>query len=179
MSTAKKLAWIAAGYVLSVVGGLAAVVVNELRMSAETAQGSPGMVAFGDVILFVFVTGFLGLLPSWFLLRLAVEKVPRALLVTELVAAVMGPVSWLAVIDMATRSGMPNQPEAVGQLLGLFAAFVAIPRMILGPVLVVIEAVTFLMLRGRVTRALLVAAMLMDIVPLGMFASHMLRATHY
>jgi hypothetical protein len=168
MSTAKKLAWIAAGYVLAVVGAFAAVVVNELRMSVEIAQGSSGMVAFGDVVLFVFVTGFLGLLPSWFLLRLAVEKVPRALLVAELVAAVMGPVSWLAMIAIATRSGMPSEPGAV-----------AIPRMSLGPVLVVIEAATFLMLRGRVTRGLLVAAMLMDLVPLGLFALHMLRAARY
>jgi hypothetical protein len=179
MSTAKKLAWIAAAYVLAVVGAFAAVVVNELRMSVEIAQGSSGMVAFGDVVLFVFVTGFLGLLPSWFLLRLAVEKVPRALLVAELVAAVMGPVSWRAVIAIATRSGMPSEPGAVGQLFGLFAAFVAIPRMILGPVLVVIEAATLLMLRGRVTRGLLVAAMLMDLVPLGLFALHMLRAARY
>jgi hypothetical protein len=74
---------------------------------------------------------------------------------------------------------MPSEPGAVGQLSGLFAAFVAIPRMILGPVLVVIEAATFLMLRGRVTRGLLVAAMLMDLVPLGLFALHMLRAARY
>jgi hypothetical protein len=51
--------------------------------------------------------------------------------------------------------------------------------LVLGPVLLVIEAVTFLLIRGRVTRALLVVAMLMDLVPLGMFALHMLRATRY
>jgi hypothetical protein len=179
MSTAKKLAWIAAGYGLSVVGGLAAVAVNELRMSVETAQGSPGMVAFGDMILFIFVVGVLGLAPSWFLLRLAVEKVPHALLMAELVVAAMGPLSWLALVDLASVSGAPNQPQAASQLFGLFVAFVAIPRMVLGPVLLVIEGVTFLMLRGRVTRALLVAAMLMDLVPLGLFALHMARAVRY
>ena len=51
--------------------------------------------------------------------------------------------------------------------------------MVLGPVVVVIEAATFFLVRGRVTRALLAVAMLMDLVPLGMFALHMLRATRY
>jgi hypothetical protein len=37
----------------------------------------------------------------------------------------------------------------------------------------VIEAATFLLVRGRVTRALLAAAMLMDLVPIGMFARHL------
>jgi hypothetical protein len=88
-------------------------------------------------------------------------------------------VSWLAVTHMATSSSPPNLPEAVGALLGLFIAFVAIPRMVFGPVLLVIEAATFLLVRGRVTRALLAVAMLMDLVPLGMFALHMMRATRY
>jgi hypothetical protein len=179
MSTAKRLAWIAAGYALCVVAGCAAVTVNELRMPADVAQGSPGMVAFGDVILFVLVTGFFGLVPTWFLLKLLIEKAPRALLAIVLLVAAMGPASWLAVRHMAGGSVPPNLPEPVSQLLGLFVAFVAIPRMVFGPVLLVIEGVAFLLVRGRVTRALLVAAMLMDLIPLGMFALHMLRATRY
>ena len=67
----------------------------------------------------------------------------------------------------------------MSQLLGPLIAFVAIPRMVLGPVLLVIEAVTFLLLRGRAARTLLAAATLMDIVPLCLFALHMLRATRY
>jgi len=39
----------------------------------------------------------------------------------------------------------------------------------------VIEGITFLLVRGRVTRTLLVVAMLMDLVPLGMFALHLVR----
>ncbi len=179
MSMAKRLALIAAGYALCVVAGFAAVAVNELRMPADVAQGSPGMVAFGDMILFVLVVGFVGLVPTWFLLKLFIAKAPRALLAIVLLVAALGPVSWLAVRHMAGGLNPPNVPEAVGALLGLFIAFVAIPRMVLGPVLLVIEAVAFLLVRGPVTRALLVAAMLMDLVPLGMFALHMLRATRY
>jgi hypothetical protein len=82
-------------------------------------------------------------------------------------------------MHMAGSASPPNLPVAVSQLLGLFIAFVAIPRMVFGPVLLVIEAVTFLLVRGRVTRALLAVAMLMDLVPLGVFALHMLRATRY
>jgi hypothetical protein len=179
MSTAKKLALIAAGYVLCVVAGFAAVTVNELRMPADVAQGSPGMVAFGDMILFVLVVGFVGLVPTWFLLKLFIAKAPRALLVIVLLVAALGPANWLAVRHMAGGLNPPNTPEAVGALLGLFIAFVAFPRMVLGPVLLVMEGVTFFLVRGRVTRALLAAAMLMDLVPLGMFALHMMRATRY
>ena len=137
------------------------------------------MVAFGDMILFVLVAGFFGLAPTWFLLKLFIEKAPRALLAIVLLVAALGPASWLAVMHMAAGLSPPNPPVAVSQLLGLFIAFVGIPRMVFGPVLLVIEAITFLLIRERVTRALLVVAMLMDLVPLGMFALHMLRATRY
>ena len=179
MSTVKKLALIAAGYALCVVAGFAAVTVNELRMPADVAQGSPGMVAFGDMILFVLVTGFFGLAPTWFLLKLFLAKAPRALLAIVLLAAALGPVSWLAVRHMAGGLSPPNAPVAVSQLLGLFIAFVGIPRMVFGPVLLVIEAAAFLLIRERVTRALLAVAMLMDLVPLGLFALHLLRAPRY
>jgi hypothetical protein len=36
-------------------------------------------------------------------------------------------------------------PEAAGELIGLFIAFVAIPRMVFGPVFLVIEGATFLL----------------------------------
>ena len=179
MSMAKRLALIAAGYALCVVAGLAAVTVNELRMPADVAQGSPGMVAFGDMILFVLVAGFVGLAPTWFLLKLFIEKAPRALLAIALLVAALGPSSWLAVMHMAGGASHPNAPEPVSQLLGLFVAFVAIPRMVFGPVLLVIEGAAFLLVHGRVTRALLAVAMLMDLVPLGMFALHLMRATRY
>jgi len=38
------------------------------------------MVAFGDMILFVLAAGFFGLAPTWYLLKLSIEKAPRALL---------------------------------------------------------------------------------------------------
>ena len=178
MSTAKKLALIAAGYVLAVVGGVAAVAANELFMPADIAQTSPGMVAFGDMILFVLVTGFLGLAPTWFLLRLCFDKSQRTTIAVLLIAAVLGPVSWLAVTAMAvtTTPGGPSLqqvPEFMRMLLGPLIAFGAIPRMVLGPVLLVIEAMAFLQVRGRVTRALLAGATLLDLVPLCLFALHM------
>jgi hypothetical protein len=137
------------------------------------------MVAFGDMILFVLAAGFFSLVPTWFLLKLFVDKAPRTLLAIELLVAALGPASWLAVKSLAAGPSPPSLPEAVGQLLGLFVAFVAIPRMVFGPVFLVIEAATFVLLRGRVTRALLAVAMLMDLIPLSMFALHMMRATRY
>jgi hypothetical protein len=175
MSTAKRLALIAVGYALSVAGGLAAVAINEWRMPADIAAGSPGMVAFGDMILFVLATGVFSLVPTWFLLRLLVDKSPRTLLAIVLIAAAIGPVSWLAVLHMAGTPPAPNQAHAAGEMLGVLIAFGAIPRIVGGPVLLLIEGVTFLLVCGRTMRALLAAAMLMDIIPLSMFALHMAK----
>jgi hypothetical protein len=181
MSVTKRLALIAAGYGLSLAGGIAAVFVNELRMPADIAQTSPGMVAFGDVILFLLITGLLGLVPTWFLLKLFMEKAPRTLLTAELVIALLGPASWLAVMYLAGRPGssLPNLPQLVWSLLGPLIAFCAIPRIILGPILLVIEGATFLMARGRAMRTLIPMAMLMDIVPIGIYALHMARVSYH
>jgi hypothetical protein len=161
MSAAKKLALIAFGYALSV----AVVAVHELFV----AQNSDGMAAFGDMILFVLAAGFFSLAPTWFLLKLSIEKAPRALLAVLLLIAATGPPSWLAVAYLS-GAGAPNLSQAADELLGIFIAFGAIPRIVAGPVLLVIEGLAFLLARARVTRALLAAAMMMDLVPLGMFA---------
>jgi hypothetical protein len=179
VSTAKKLALIAAGYALAVAGGFGAVAVNELLMPDDIAQTSGGMVAFGDMILFVLVAGFLSVVPTWFLLKLAVARAPRAVLAAALLIAALGPASWLAVIYLAGGASHLDLPRAAWELIGPLIAFIAIPRMVFGPVLLVIEAVAFLLARSRVARTLLAAAMLMDLVPLSLFALHMARATRY
>lgn len=176
---AKKLILIALGYALALGGGLAAVAVNELRMPADIAQTSPGMVAFGDAVLFILAAGVLSLAPSWFLLKFLVEAAPRALLTGELLLAAIGPLSWLSVIWLAVPARVPGPASAAMQMLGPLIAFGAIPRIVLGPILVVIEAATFFLVRGRRTRALLAAAMLMDVIPLGLFAVHMAGAIHH
>jgi hypothetical protein len=113
-----------------------------------------------------------------------VATAPRALLTALLVIATMGPVSWLAmtVMGVTTSPGGPslqNVPQVAAQLFGLCLAFGAIPRMVLGPVLVVIEGVAFLLFSGGVARALLAGAMLMDVVPISLYALHFARTVHY
>lgn len=176
MRVAKKLALIAVGYALSVGGGIAAVAVNELLIPDEIKQSSGGMVAFGDMIVLVLVAGVLSLVPTWFLLKLCVEKVPRTLLAAELLIAAIGPASWLAVVYLAAGPGPRSLPHAFSEVLGPFIAFGAIPRMVFGPVLLMIEAATFFLVRERLTRTLLTAAMLMDVIPLSLFALHMAAA---
>lgn len=178
MKVAKKLALIAAGYCLSIGGGVAAVAVNELLIPNDIKETSGGMVAFGDMVVFMLAAGFLSLAPTWFLLKLCVEKAPRTLLAAVLLIAAMGPASWLAVRWLAAGPSPRDLPQAFGEALGLVIAFGAIPRMVLGPVLLMIEGATFLLVRGRLTRTILAAAMLMDLVPLSMFALHMAAATH-
>jgi hypothetical protein len=175
MSVAKKLALIALGYVLALVAGSAAVAVNELLMPSDISQGSPGMVAFGDMILFVLVAGFVGLLPTLFLLRLAIDKAPRASLAMLALVAVAGPLSWLTVKYLA--DGPPAAPpQTVNQFLGLWLAFGAIPRIVAGPVIVVAEGLAMLLVRQRAMRFVLAAAMLMDVVPIGPYALRMVSA---
>ena len=177
MSAAKKLALIAAGYAFSIVGGVAVVAVHELLLPADDAQNSGGMVAFGDMILFMLAAGFFGLAPTWFLLKLSDEKAPRALLVALLLIAALGPPSWLAVA-YPTAASAPNLPQAADELLGLLIVFGAVPRIVSGPVLLVVEGGAYFLAKERVTRALLAAAMLMDLVPLSMYALHFESVIH-
>ena len=108
MRVAQKLALIAAGYGLSVGGGIAAVAVNELLIPDDIKQSSGGMVAFGDMIVFVLAAGVFSLAPTWFLLKLCVEKAPRTVLAAELLIAALGPASWLAVTLDGGRSQPPE-----------------------------------------------------------------------
>lgn len=177
MSAAKKLALIAVGYGLAVAGGIGLAALNELRIPADISQTSGGMVAFGDMIVLVLGTGFFSLIPSWFLLKLAVERAPRALLTILLLLAVIGPLSWLAMILLASGP-VPNPSLAESQLLGPLIAFGAIPRIVVGPMLVLIEAAALILIKGRLARAFLFAAMLMDLVPLSLYALHFAAAAY-
>jgi hypothetical protein len=179
MTKAKRLALIAAGYVLALGGGLGAVAVNELFMPAEIAQTSSGMVAFGDMILLVLVAGVLSLVPSWFLLKHFVETASRTLVAIILAMAVLGPASWLAVIYLVSGPDPSSSPLTGNPILGLLIAFIAIPRMVFGPVMVVIEGAAFFLIRDRAARVLLAAALLMDFIPLGLYALHVARMPHY
>jgi hypothetical protein len=175
MSVPKKLVLIALGYLLALVAGFAAVTINELLMPADISQGSPGMVAFGDMILFVLVAGFVGLAPTLFLLRLAIDKAPRLSLAILALVALAGPLSWLAMKLLA--AGPPSgPPSAFLWLLGPLIAFGAIPRIVAGPAVVVAEGLAMLLVRQRVMRIVLAAAVLMDLIPIGLYALHMARA---
>ncbi len=178
MTVAKKLALIALGYGLAFTVGIAAVAINEFLIPYDIQQTSSGMVAFGDMIVFVLATGVVSLVPTWFLLKLGIEKAPRALLAAEFLLATMGPVSWLTVIWMAHSPAPRNLPGAVGQAIGLSMAFGAIPRIVLGPMMIVMEGATFFLVRERLTRSLLAGAMLMDVIPLSLFALHMAVAIY-
>jgi len=112
-------------------------------------------------------------------MKLPVEKASRPLLAAILVIAATGPLSWLAVIYLL-GSPDPSTPALAGNsVLGLLIAFVAIPRMVFGPVMVVVEGAAFFMIHERLTRAVLAVAVLMDLVPLGLYALHVARMPHY
>jgi hypothetical protein len=174
MSVPKKLALIALSYVLALVAGYAAVTVNELLMPADISQGSPGMVAFGDMILFVLVAGFVGLVPTLFLLRLAIDKAPRLSLAILALVALAEQLSWLTMKVLA--GGSPaGPPSAFLRVLGPLIAFGAIPRIVASPIVVVAEALAMLLVRQRSMRIVLAGAILMDFVPIGFYAPHMAR----
>ena len=160
---------------LAIAGGAAAVAVNEWRMPAEISQQSGGMVAFGDMVLFVLASGALALAPTFFLVRLAVEKSPRALMGALMLLAAAGPASWLMVLYFSDPANSAVS-RAAPPILGLLIAFAAIPRMVAGPVLVAVEGGAFYFLTDTTARKLLIAAILMDLVPLTLFGLHMMHA---
>jgi hypothetical protein len=178
VGTSKTLLLILAGYGLALAGGCAAVVLNELWMPEDISQGSGGMVAFGDMILFVLTTGVLALVPTWFLLKFTHEHAPRLLLAILALVAVTGPLSWALTLSFAGAPGSPDARQPGAEWIGLLIAFAAIPRIVAGPVVVAIEAAMLVLVRTRPQRAALVMAMLMDLVPLGLVVRHLARATH-
>lgn len=177
MTLARKLTAIAAGYALAIIGGAIVVAIHELLVAPEMSQNSGGMVAFGDMVLFVLTAGFLGLVPSWFLLKLAIERAPRVLLTVLVLIAATGSISWLVVADLTGADAHPP-PQAAREWIGLLIVFVAIPRIVLGPVVLAVEATTFLLLRARKARVVLASAMFLDIIPMGLFAAHLAASMH-
>ena len=95
-------------------------------MPADIAQGSPGMVAFGDMILFVLAAGIVGLIPTLFLLKLFVEKAraaqfaitrQRHAVETEAVAAQPGDIAQSEAIQFrSNRDG--RQPSRWSPVAG-------------------------------------------------------------
>jgi hypothetical protein len=177
MSVVTKVVWIAAGYGLALAAGVAAVSVNEMLVPPDVSQSSGGMVAFGDMILFVLAVGFLSLTPTWFLLKLLAERAPRALLIGLLLLAVTGPLSWGAMVALSSAAPGPRPDSLIKDLIGALIAFGAIPRIVAGPIMVVVEFLALFLLRDAASRKLLAATMLMELVPMGLFVMHMIRAT--
>lgn len=175
MSMARQLAWIAGGYAFALVAGIGCAIVNELLVPAEVAQSSGGMVAFGDMIVFVLAAGIVGFVPTWLILKLTAQSAPRALLGVLVLIAATGPVSWLAVTS--SSGAAPVAAGSASAILGLAVVFGALPRIVAGPVVLVVEAAALVLLRARAARAVLAGAMLMDIVPLGHFVLHVSAAT--
>ena len=64
MSNITKLALVISGYVLAWLVASGAVYMNQLFTQNAAAQASAGMYAFGDLILFVGIFGFLALFPT-------------------------------------------------------------------------------------------------------------------
>lgn len=166
-SLAFKLTLIAGGYVIAIVLGIAVVVVHAWLLPAEVIDQSGGMVAFGEMSLFVLAAGFASVVPTWFLLKLLADRAPRLLLSMLVVVAILGPSSWLLVI----------LPEAVTHIFGLLVPLVAIPRIMAAPVVLVVGAIAMHLLSSPRSRAIIAGAMLLDIVPLALFAWHLARAT--
>jgi hypothetical protein len=73
MSRLSKAGLVLGGYVLACLIAIGAVYAYEWSIPAAASQASSGMYAFGDLILFISVCGFLALFPTglavFFLIR--------------------------------------------------------------------------------------------------------------
>ncbi|MFO1148288.1 MAG: hypothetical protein U1E62_07920 [Alsobacter sp.] len=166
---------IAAGYVLAALGGLAAVAINGWMTPAEASRQSGGMVAFGDLVLFVGVAGLASLAPTWFLLALMSRTAPRLTLGLFLLAAALGPVCWGLLALPAPGASSSGAWSRSDEAFSWFVGYVALPRIAAGPILVALEAAALLVFKTPSARAALVLAMLMDVVPWLILAAHLVE----
>ena len=74
MSWLAKLGLVIGGYVMACLIAVGAVYFNTLFTDPAVLQASSGMSAFGDLILFVGVFGFLALFPTGLMLIFLVRK---------------------------------------------------------------------------------------------------------
>ncbi len=112
-------------------------------------------------------------------MKVPAENAPRTLLAAILVIAATGPLSWLAAIDLFGGPDPSTSALAGKPVLGPLIAFIAIPRLVFGPILIVVGGAAFFMMRGRLTRVVLAVAVVMDFIPLALYALHVARLPHY
>ena len=121
----RQLAWISAGYAAALAAAALSVWVRNLFVSPADQLAMSGMLAAGDSIQFVLVAGALGLVPTFFLLRLLAQGWPRALAWALLAVAATGPLGWLV---MAGLVKFPVMPRAFSELVGLALVLLVFPR---------------------------------------------------
>jgi hypothetical protein len=147
-----RLVLILGGYALAALAGAGAVALNVARTSGPDAQASAGMHAFGDLMLFVGVTGVLSLAPT----ALAVQGLRRPgagwdRIATALLAlAATGPLAaLLAVLPRLLRAPVAAM-EAVSALAFL--------RLLLAPLgVLALAVIAALAPAGTARRRLLLA----------------------
>jgi hypothetical protein len=152
MKTFGKVALILGGYVVALVVAGVVVAVWQSRTSGPDAQASAGMYAFGDMLLFVRVSGLLALVPTGFALHLLrpFGRFWTGLAAVSLAVAATGP---LAVLLVA--------PGRAGRLAGGpldLAGALGVLRLIPAPGLVVAFAVFAAFAPGRRPRLALFVA---------------------
>lgn len=74
MSGLAKTGLVIGGYVLACIIAIGAVYAYEWSIPAAASQASSGMYAFGDLILFVSVLGFLALFPTGLAIYFLIKK---------------------------------------------------------------------------------------------------------
>lgn len=164
---------IALGYALAVVGGVAVVALNELRMSEDIAQGSPGHGRFCRRHTVHASEGVLQ--PPADVVPAETDRSEGATHSARFPALSRG--YWT--IDLAGDDPIRRRYgriTRVNTVSGALIALGAISRIVAGPVVMTVEGITILLARGSIMRALLAGAILMDLIPLVMSALHMARA---
>jgi hypothetical protein len=168
LGTAKRLAWIAAGFALALAAGALAVWARNLMIDQRDASASSGMYAAGDAILFVGVACTLSLVPALFLLRWAVDAFPRGVPWALLALSLSGPVCW--VLFGVLASGGSHVPAGIRDMLGLLLVTVIAPRVIASPIAFLFVAIATFMIEGRGPRRMLSWGLALEALPIALFA---------
>ncbi|HQA26862.1 MAG TPA: hypothetical protein PK893_11990 [Candidatus Competibacteraceae bacterium] len=123
MNKLTQVGVVGGGYAAALLFAGAAFYLRQLSLDA-TDQASSGMSAFGDLLLFIGLFGFLALIPTGLALYFLRPFEPFWT-VASLVAVVLATTAIWAGLTVVWASNLPNPLWGVGELIGILRLLVA------------------------------------------------------
>jgi hypothetical protein len=150
-----KVGAVVAGYVVAAVVAIVAVAIHVAATSGPIAQGSSGMYAFGDAMLFAAVFGVLPLVPT--AVALVFLRPYRPFWTVLATAGLMLAITGLAAAVLFAVGRHAEPTSAMSTWAGL-----SVLRILAAPLLTLVSLVCALVAPYRFSRLTLLAAMVVE-----------------